>query len=365
MYPYYDPKIFERVNIALIDLFDKIEINRYNPDGTIHKIIRVPVTIHFSKNFADFVLNTQDKPESKHTTPILGLRMGTPQRNVAGITSSSYIREIYDTKTKRVIRDRRPSPWTWTYTLTAYCESIYDHHQIMQNIMPYFDPYFNVRLKEFEFSNLKRDVIVELTGVSPQYNDELDREKARTYVCEYTFAVKFDMYTPIYFATLIKEINDTISIRKLPVAKITNVELDNITIEEYERKLNEIVETGKLVNTIIVSKSEPTAENESRKFVDTVDGPIIDITTLPAKAKITHVELSILEASNSRSAVASVGFESNNAAIMSSRDSNLYLYTRYSLDVNVALDKEETIKIFFDRSGATLGQFEVLIRWTV
>ena len=87
MVPYYHPRVFERVNITLLDLFDRVEINRYNADGTIRKKIRVPLTIHYSKNFADFILSTQDHPESKHTTPILGLRMGGLERNASGTTS--------------------------------------------------------------------------------------------------------------------------------------------------------------------------------------------------------------------------------------------------------------------------------------
>lgn len=364
MYPYYSAKVFERVNLALLDIFDKVELNRYNPDGSINKILRVPITFHYSKTFAEWVLNSQGKPESKHCSPILGLRMGSPTRNTTGITTTGHVRSTYDQETNRIIRDQTPAPWVWQYTLTSYAEHIYDHFQIVENIMTYFNPYFNIRLKEFEFSNIKRDVIVELVSVAPQYNDELDREKARSYVCDFTFNVKFDMYGPIYLARLIKDVNMRIANSGQAIENIENLQVDNMTVEEYDRAMNEIVHAGKLLDTVVVSTITTTPTNQHIVTVNAADDSVIPLVTLPGGAKIEHVEVMVNQNFNDQNSLVSVGTDQNHSLIIATSDSNLSISTRFSLDVNIPVTQETTYKIFYDKAQATKGQFEILIRWS-
>jgi len=365
MVPYYHSRIFERINLAVLDVFDRVEINRYNADGTIRKKIRVPLTIHFSKNFADFILNTQDRPESKHTTPIMGLRMGGLERNTQGTTSRTFTREIYDVESKQIIQDMRPSPWIQTYTLTSYTELIHDHFQIMEQIIPYFNPVFNTAIKEFEFSNLKRDVIVELVSVAPQYNDEVDREKARSYVCDYTFKVKFDMYVPFYIGVLIEQINNRISASGLPIELIKHVGIDNITVEEYDRKMDEVVSAGKQLDSIVVSTIDVLPSNEFRKFVDIAADAKIPFVTIPAGQSVSHAAISVVSPYNSNGATVSIGTAENPSLVMEGMDSNLALSSRYSIEMSLPKSKFDTqLYIYYNRATATDGCFEAEVRWS-
>ena len=364
MTPYYSPRVFERVNLALLDIFDKIQINRYNPDGTVHKIIRVPVTFHYSKIFADYILNSQTKQESKHTTPILGLRSGTPKRNISGRTATSYIRQIYDVETNRIIRDMTPSPWIFTYTLTSYAENIYDHWQMMENIMTYFNPYFNLRLKEFQFSNIKRDVIVELVSVNPQYNDEVEREKTQSYVTDYTFDVKFDMYAPMYLAYLIKEINIRIANSGQNIGEITNIEVDNVTIDTYNRAMDEIVKAGKILDTVVVDSVNISPLSEARVVVNVNDATVVPLISLPPGAKIDHIELIVNNNFDDYNALVSVGTGANNSLLFATTDSNLSIETKYIQDISIPVTVNTQFNVYYNKAIATKGQFEVLIRWS-
>lgn len=392
MVPFYHPRIFERVNIALLDLFDRVKVNRYNRDGTVRKRIRVPLTFHFSKNFADFVLNTQDVPESKHTYPILGLRMGGLERNAGATPARTQIREIYDRASKQMIQDARPSPWVQTYTLTSYTEQIQDHFQMMEQIIPYFNPTFNTTIKEFEFSNLKRDIIVELVGVAPQYNDEVDREKARSYVCEYTFKVKFDMYSPFYLGTLIKEINNKIALSGKPIELIRSFEAEDITIDEYNDILQEMIlanmladdvdkknidlgdelfnpsgvqaSTGNQINTVVASGIKVENQDEFVKYFDINANSQTELITIPAGKKIISASVAVIDPYNKSSSNVSIGTLENRSSIMASRDSNLSLATKYEIEFDpVKLIQDTTLYVFYDRREATVGSFEVTIKW--
>jgi len=375
MVPFYDPRVFERLNVALLDLFDRIEVNRYKPNPVtgayeIHKIIRVPVTFHYSKNFADFVLNTQSKPESKHTTPILGLRMGTMARNVDGITARTFTREIYDPVKKQVVQDMRPAPWKMTYTLTSYTENIYDHFQIMENIVPYFNPVFNTTIREFEFSNLNRNIIIELTGVSPQYNDNVEREKANTYICDYTFDVKFDMYAPFYIGTLVEQINNNISANNLPIEKIQTVQLEDMNIDYYNevmRVANEVTSAGTNENSTITSSVESV--NQRRIRVDVTDQPVVHMIELPAGAKVYHSEILVNPVFNDATASVSIGIDSNREYIHSRNESNLSMSARYQQEHSTsdvpALTSNQMVNVYFDKAASTVGSLEAIIKWII
>lgn len=350
----------------MLDLFDRIFVNRYNADGTIRKRIHVPVTIHFSKVFADFILNTQDKPESKHTTPILGLRMGAVSRNAEASTARTYTRELYDVELNKVIQDARPAPWMMTYTLTSYTESIYDHFQIMQSIVPFFNPSFNTSIKEFEFSNLERNVIVTLTGVNPTYNDELEREAARSYTCEYTFNVKFDMYVPFYLSALIKSVNMQIAESGRNIESIKNIQVNNVTIDTYNRKMNELVSVGKLLDTVVESHIEQVAINEFRKYVEVGDDASNGLlfATIPAGAKITYTEIAVLEPFNNISATASVGTISSRNTIMRENESNLTIQSRYTVEEDSPILNQATdIYLYLNPATSNRGSLEIIIRW--
>ena len=374
MVPFYDPRIFERVNLAVLDIFDRVEINRYNADGTIRKKIRVPLVIHFSKNFADFILNTQDKPESKHTTPILGLRMGGLERNPTGTTSRVYQREIYDKASKQIIQDMRPSPWIQTYTLTSYTELIQDHFQILEQIAPYFNPVFNTAIKEFEFSDLKRDLIVELVSVQPQYNDDIDREKARSYICEYTLKVKFDMYCPFYIGTIIERINTRIAASGENIELIQNTGYDNMTIEQYnaymtsigqaEKLLNEIVDEGKNVNSVVASTIESTPTSSARMSIDVSSDSVVLLTTIPAGKTITSCTIEVNTVFNATGATVSIGTKTLPSLVMTTRDSNLSLNTKYTVENSLSKCQGDTpIYIYYNSASATNGNLSVEINW--
>lgn len=384
MVPYYHPRVFERVNIALLDLFDRVRVNRYNKDGSIRKRIRVPVTFHFSKNFANFILNTQSNPESRHTYPILGLRMGALERNSNATTSRTYVRELYDTNTKQMIQDVRPSPWIQNYTLTSYTELIHDHFQMMEQIVPYFNPTFNTAIKEFEFSNLKRDIIVELAGVSPQYNDEVEREKVRSYTCEYNLRVKFDMYSPFYIGNLINEINTKIAISGKNIQLIKNVEVSEMTIDEYNEKLQELIDigasidlngedfdpngvqvsNGNRVDTVIASGLKLENSREFLKYYEAGSPEENILVTIPAGKKIVSSYVAVIESFNAPGANISIGTLSNKNLIMQPRESNLGLPAKYEVEFeSISFNQDLVLYVFIDGKASTEGSLEVCVKW--
>jgi hypothetical protein len=224
---------------------------------------------------------------------------------------------------------------------------------------------FNTAIKEFEFSNLKRDVIVELVSVAPQYNDEVDREKVRSYVCEYTFRVKFEMYAPFYLGTLIKEVNNRIAASGKQIEQIKNLEVMDVTVDEYDRKMNEVVSAGKLLDSVVVSSIEVNPESEVTKAVEFDSSNRIEIATVPRGKRIWKCSVAIIDPFNSTAARISVGIDANKSLVMEPKDSNLSLAARYMVELNSQpLEEDTTIYAYYEKGTASRGSLDVTLQWT-
>ena len=211
MVPYYYPRVIERINTALIDVFNDVQINRFNEDGTISKIIDVPIIPHYSKNFAEYIINTNRVKESRYQTPIMGLRITGLNRDAARITQQKYIRKIYNEANGQYLRDRRPSPWKIGFTLSIYTENLEDFSQLIENIITYFDPTLTLSIKEFEKVNIERDIIVTLNDPNLEMNDEVDREDHQSYSIDLPLTASCVFYPPLSTAAVVKFISTNVN----------------------------------------------------------------------------------------------------------------------------------------------------------
>ena len=82
---------------------------------------------------------------------------------------------------------------------------------IVENIIPYFNPTRTLRIKEFSFLNLERDLKVNLDGaVAVEFSDDISDEEMRFINGTISFTVDSYLYRPTDTAKLIKIIKTRI-----------------------------------------------------------------------------------------------------------------------------------------------------------
>ena len=182
--PYYQPDAIKRVMVALLDMFDNIEVRRryapsfdpktYDGDDAVmlddkgyYKPIHVPIMTHFSESFANTVMNHQDYKQGT-LTPCMGLRLNGVTRD-GDQTTTSKIRKIYDEKSRSYLRDVNPTSVIMSFTLSVYAETMDDITQLFENIFTYYRPWRVLRIKEFtdtNISEIERDVRIEMSDPS-------------------------------------------------------------------------------------------------------------------------------------------------------------------------------------------------------
>jgi hypothetical protein len=138
------------------------------------------------------------------TLPRLALNFDSlvyaPDRVTGANEEREFISGTGDTRT-----DLMPTPYNFGYTLSIKSEYLTDMSMLLENILPYFNPKLYLRVKEFSFLNLERDLPVTLNSFTPSFSDELDKTQKRTLEASISFTVEGFMYKPITDAVLVEE----------------------------------------------------------------------------------------------------------------------------------------------------------------
>ena len=363
MVPYYYPRVTERVSTAIIDLFNDVKINRFNEDGTVDKIIHVPIVFHANKNFTEFLMNTSRVKESRHPTPIMGLRISGYSRDNSRTTQSHYIRTVFSDEKQTYIRDLRPAPWKIGFTLSIYTENLIDFSQILENIVTYFNPTITVAIKEFENINIERDVVVTLQDTSIEMNDEVDRDGYQTYTIDLTLSAACVLYPPASIATIINQINQNIAIQNRNIAQIQNEGIEPMTISEYNKKINEIVDLGLYPDSIIVSRIVSKTDNDISIVLPVEGDSETALALVPGGSTIVYVSVEIISRFNSFNTTISVGTDANNNLIMPSSENTPSFIAKYAQSLDIKINEDTQFNIYYNRSSAVEGLAVVTIAW--
>ncbi len=207
MVPYYYVRTQEKVEIALLDMFNNIRVNKYTDLQRVNysKTLKVPVVINYDKNFANWYRNTTTATKPI-PIPIGGLRFVGKQANDENRTQSTYARQIFSHATDQWIRDIQPTPYYLTYELEYLTDNKSDYGQITENIVPYFNTFRTLRIKEFDFApDIERKIPVYLQSVTDTFEDELEAgSKHRLIKTKFTFRLDVDWYRPFEIPEIIK-----------------------------------------------------------------------------------------------------------------------------------------------------------------
>lgn len=104
-----------------------------------------------------------------------------------------------------------PIPYNLDFTLSIISKNNDDAVQILEQILPFFHPYFTISLKMLAETNETKDIPILLNGVAKDDDYEGEFTKRRTLIYTLTFTAKSYIYGPVTTSKVIKEVNVDIS----------------------------------------------------------------------------------------------------------------------------------------------------------
>lgn len=99
-----------------------------------------------------------------------------------------------------------PVPYDFIFDLSIYARNVDDGLQILEQIVPFFKPSFNVTIVELEEMGVIRDVPIILDAIAGPIEDEGDFTTTRVVRWDLTFTLKGNLYGPVRQIPIIKKI---------------------------------------------------------------------------------------------------------------------------------------------------------------
>ena len=207
MLPFYYVRTLEKVEIALLDMFNNLRVNKYTDITRTNytKTVSVPVHTHSDKNFANHWRNRHEKKKPL-PIPCAGLRFEGITPNTANRTQATYARNIYSENTDQWISDIQPTPYYIRFTMELLTDNRSDWGQLVENTIPYFNPHRTLRINEFDFvKDIERQIPVFLENVDVKFEDEIEASSKHRFIrCILSLRLDVDLYRPLELPEIIK-----------------------------------------------------------------------------------------------------------------------------------------------------------------
>jgi hypothetical protein len=183
--------------IAFMQLFNDLEVRNfvYRYDEEYTKALKVDVTLDMKERIYHKLLHGGHKELEQADTrlPRLSIQIDAISPRQEDYTGKDNKRLLKRGADNSIESDIQPYPVRIDYTVGIWCKKFEHYAQIIENIIPWFDPYVTVGVKERNL-NIKRDLKVQLTGVNNNSNFVMQGSDQRIIRGEMNFSVDSWMY---------------------------------------------------------------------------------------------------------------------------------------------------------------------------
>ena len=205
---YFYHEIIRKTVIAFGTLFNDIHVRHDDGAGNVISEIKVPVAYGPRQKF---LARIQQQPELNKATQITLPRMSFEISSIsydatrkAGITQTFKAADTDDGgKMKKVFM---PVPYNLGFELNILVKLQDDGLQILEQILPFFQPDYTITLNDNTSMGTTRDVPIILNNVtySDEYEGSFEDRRVLTYTL--TFTAKFYLYGPVTDQKVIKQV---------------------------------------------------------------------------------------------------------------------------------------------------------------
>lgn len=206
-------------------LFNDIYVVRKNSAGAAISTIKVPLSYAPKQKFLDRIneqanLDTDQKVAVKlprMSFEITGFQYDA-SRQLAKTTNFTQTASNNLTRKKLNIY----TPYIISFSLSVYAKNQDDALQVVEQIIPYFNPQYTLTIKPFssQHPDVKEDIPITLTGVDLADDFEGALEQRRTIIYTITFDMKLSYY-------------GNIATKGVITKAIPKINLNNITDSDY------------------------------------------------------------------------------------------------------------------------------------
>ena len=226
---YFYNESMRRMTIGFGQIFNNIQIKRKNDAGKVIQTIRVPLAYGPKEKF--LVRLDQQSSLSNREFAITLPRMGFEISSIAydptrKLTRIQRFKRVKTNKDGKVLDfNYTPVPYNISYNLYSFTASAEAGLQIIEQILPFFQPDFTVTINAIPTLNIKRDIPIILNSVNYEDTYSGDFTTRRAVIYTLNFTAKTYLFGPSTSQKVIKTVqtdqySDTDTVNKARESRI-------------------------------------------------------------------------------------------------------------------------------------------------
>ncbi len=199
-------RIIRKMVVAFGTLFNDIRLVRYNRAGTI-EIERIIVPLQYAQKEKFYQRITQD-PELTKEVQLTLPRMSFELTNVTydPLRKRNLFSESFSAESATTVKALRTTPYDFEFTLNIYVRNAEDGTQIVEQILPFFNPDYTMTIDFLGLADQKTDIPFILQSVNQTVEDTGGPDPIRLITWSLVFVAKGYMYGPIVSREIIRKV---------------------------------------------------------------------------------------------------------------------------------------------------------------
>jgi hypothetical protein len=206
MFEYFYHEILRKTVISFGTLFNDIAIKHFDKNGNVSSIIKVPLAYGPTQKF---LARLEQSPDLNKPVQITVPRMSFEftgltydgSRKVTTTQSFTVKDPENGSETKKVFM---PVPYNMQFELSIMSKLNDDALQIVEQILPYFQPSYNLTVEMVDSINEKKDIPIILENITMQDDYEGNFTTRRVLIYTLRFTAKTYLFGPV--STVTKDI---------------------------------------------------------------------------------------------------------------------------------------------------------------
>lgn len=203
--------------VAFGNMFNNISIDRLDSSSNVIQTIRVPLAYAPKQKFVQRIAQqpSVDEQNIEVVLPRMSFEMiglsYDPNRKISPIQQNRAINSSTNLNAQYA-----PTPYNIGVNLYVYSKNQDDGLQIVEQILPYFNPDYNLTLKAIPALNIKNDLPILLENITYDDQYEGDFKTRRSIIWTFNFIMKLNFYGPVNKQGIIRKVvTDTFSDKAL------------------------------------------------------------------------------------------------------------------------------------------------------
>ena len=197
-----------KVVVAFGTMFNNIQLVRKDNSGNIIQTMKVPLAYGPRDKYLVRLNEDADLGKSVAITlPRIGFEINNlSYDSTRKLNRVQKFKKVKAGNSKQLDTQYMPVPYNLEFSLYIMAKQSEDALQIVEQILPYFQPDYTITINDMADMGIKKDVPIILNGISYEDDYQNDFQTRRAIIYTLAFTTKFYLYGPVTSHSVIKTV---------------------------------------------------------------------------------------------------------------------------------------------------------------